>query len=92
MVELKVRLGSKGQVVIPKIFRDSYKMYPNQEVIILPKEEGVVIAKSKADPIRVLEMIAKIASEKRKGKTLRYNKSEFYEQYDKRAERAGIKI
>ena len=89
MVELKVRLGPKGQIVIPKILRDQFKLYPNQEVIIKEEAEGVLI-KSKEDPIKTLEKIAEIAAEKRKGKPFKYNKKEFYEQYEKRAKRAGL--
>ncbi len=90
MVELKVKLGAKGQVVIPKIFRESFHLFPNQEAIIKEKEDGILITKSKEDPIKVLEKIADISSEKRKGKPFRYNKKEFYEQYDKRNKRAGL--
>lgn len=89
MVELKVRLGSKGQIVIPKILRDNYKLYPKQEVIITEKDDGILIKKE--DPIKILEKIARTASKKRKGKPFIYNKEEFYEQYEKRARRAGIK-
>jgi len=94
MVELKVRLGPKGQLVIPKILRDYYKIFPNQEVIITEQSDGVVIKKEKKDPIEILERIAKKINEKKKIKTpsAMELKKTFYEQYDKRARRAGIKI
>ena len=90
MIELKVRLGSKGQVVIPKILRETYKIYPKQEIIITAEPGGVLIAKKKEDPIKIMEKIAEIATKKRNGKPFVYNKEEFYEQYDKRAKRAGL--
>ena len=92
MVELKVRLGPKGQVVIPKIFRESYKLYPNQVVVIRNDEDGVLIKKQDEDIVEKLREIAKKAAKKRKGKKFRYDKMEIYEQYDERARRAGIKV
>lgn len=90
MVELKVTLGTKGQIVIPKIFRDYYKIYPKQEVIISSKEEGVLIKKQDNNIIEKLRELAKEASKMRKGKSFKYDKKEFYEQHDKRAKRAGL--
>ncbi len=43
------------------------------------------------DIIEKLREIAKKASEKRKGKKLEIDPHAIYEQYDKRARRAGIK-
>ena len=57
MVELRVRLGSKGQVVIPKIFRETYGMYPRQEVMISEGENGVLIKKEDKDPLETLKKI-----------------------------------
>src|SRR3989338_2870127 len=57
MVELKVRLGAKGQIVIPKIFRDSFKLYPKQEAIMKEEENGILITRNKEDPIKILEKI-----------------------------------
>ncbi len=92
MIELKVRLGPKGQVVIPKIFRDNYKLYPRNEVIITAEEDGVLIKKQDDNLIEKLREIAKEATRKRKGKPFIYDKRQFYEQYEKRARRAGIRI
>lgn len=90
MVELKVRLGSKGQLVIPKIFREVYKMYPEQEVIIKDTEEGVMIKKQTDDPIALLDRISQEAAKIRKGRKIKLDSHEIYEQYEKRARRAGL--
>ena len=92
MVELMVRLGEKGQLVIPKIFRDHYKLYPKETVTITANDEGVLITNNKKDLLKTMEKIAEIASMKRKGKPFIYNKEEFYEQHEERTRRAGIKI
>lgn len=90
MVELKVRLGPKGQIVIPKIFREAYKMYPEQQVIIIEQEEGVLIKKQTSDPLAILEKVSQEAEKKRKGKKLKIDAHAIYEQYEKRAKRAGL--
>ncbi len=91
MVELKVRIGPKGQIVIPKILRDSYNLFPNQEAIVKEEEEGVLITKSNEDPIKVLEKIAEIATKRRKGKKFVFDSDKSYEeQLEKRARRAGL--
>ena len=86
MVELKVRLGAKGQFVIPKILRDTYGMHPKQEIIISEKEEGVIIKKAKTGISEYFKEQASKASKK----GFHYDKREFYEQYEKRLKRAGL--
>ncbi|MBI2632617.1 hypothetical protein HYW75_06435 [Candidatus Pacearchaeota archaeon] len=89
MVELKVKLGQKGQLVIPKIFRDNYKMYPMGEVVVIAKEEGVLIKKQDNDIVEKLKEIAiKVNMKERLNqKSLRRLREE---QYEERAKRAGI--
>ena len=91
MVQLRVRLGPKGQIVIPKIFRNEINVYPGSEVIItLEPKTGVIIKKSTQDPIMLLEKISEEAAKRRKGKKLKINAHGIYEQYEKRARRAGL--
>ena len=90
MVELTVKLSPKGQVLIPKIIRDYYKMYPEENVVVATKDEGVLIKKQENDIIGKLKKLAEEASKKRGGKPYIYKKEAFYEQYDKRAKRAGL--
>ncbi len=92
MVELKVRMSTKGQIVIPKIFRDSNKMYPQEEFIIKIEQGKVIIEKQEGDIVEKLREFAREAARLRKGKKFVYDKEEFYEQYDERARRAGIRI
>ncbi len=93
MVELKVRLGPKGQIVIPKILRDQYKLYPKNEVIIKEDKEGIIIKKPDEDIVKKLRTIAERIN---KNKKIKLNAKEIkemlYEQYEKRARRAGIRI
>ncbi len=43
MVSIRVKVGLKGQVVIPKVFREAYGIKEGGEVIIIPTEEGLII-------------------------------------------------
>lgn len=90
MVKLKVRLSEKGQIVIPKIFRQTYKLIPNQEVLMSDEEDGVLIKNLDDDVVGKLKEIAEVAAKKRKGKPFHYDKREFYEQYDKHNRRTKI--
>lgn len=58
MVRLKMRLGPKGQVVIPQIFRKSYGLMPGSEVVIEDSENGVLIEKPTEDSIKLMRQIA----------------------------------
>lgn len=90
MVELKVRLGPKGQIVIPKIFRNLFRLYPGGEVIITIERDKGVLIKQVEDPIAILEEVSGEAARRRKGSQFKYDKKEFYEQYEKRAKKAGL--
>lgn len=43
MVELRIKVGPKGQILIPKVFRDRYRLKEGDVVVIEPEEEGVLI-------------------------------------------------
>jgi len=92
MVELTVKLSSKGQVVIPKIWRDYYKMYPEQDVVLQSSEEGVMIKPPRKGIAAELKKLAEEATKRRKGRSFIYKKEEFSEQYEERTKRAGIKV
>ena len=59
MVSVSGKISSKGQIVLPKIFRDEYGLSPGQSVII--KEEGgkLVIEKPKVSIKDLLEQTSK---------------------------------
>jgi len=80
MVQLTVKLGPKGQVLIPKLLRDEYKLFPGKEVVIKETPEGVLITKPAVeDPIAVFERIARAHGKK----NFVYDKREFYKQTEK---------
>ncbi|MBI4155314.1 AbrB/MazE/SpoVT family DNA-binding domain-containing protein [Candidatus Woesearchaeota archaeon] len=88
MVRFRIKLGPKGQVVIPKVFRDEYKMMPGSDVVLEEGQEGVLVRKRDKDPFDVLTRIREEL--KRKGKKIKVAPHEIYSQFKKREEKAGI--
>lgn len=66
MVSIKMKVGPKGQVVIPKVLREEYNINPGDNVIFREENNKTIIEKVKSDPISVFEKIAK--SKKRRFK------------------------
>jgi len=56
MVNIKLKVGPKGQIVIPKVFRDAYGIKEGGEVIIEPTDKGLVI-KAPADVKTLMEKL-----------------------------------
>lgn len=59
-----MRVGPKGQVVIPKSFRKILKIGVGTEVVFRLEGERVILERDAEDPIRTFETIA------RKGKSM----------------------
>jgi len=73
MVELRIRVGSKGQILIPKVFRERYGIESNGFVILEPTDEGLLI-RGRPSPEQVLaelrrhvEVVGKMGSGARLG-------------------------
>ena len=59
ILKMKMKVGPKGQVVIPKEMRKEKNILPGDEVLLELSEEGILIEKSKRDIIADFERIAK---------------------------------
>ena len=59
MVEAKMRIGPKGQVVIPKLIRDEFGLAPGDEVLVGESPEGVIVKKLNENPVAVFARAAK---------------------------------
>ena len=66
ILKMKMKIGPKGQVVIPKQIRDEKKIFPGDEVFVELSEKGVLIEKPHVDVVAEFEKIAR--SIKHKGK------------------------
>jgi AbrB family looped-hinge helix DNA binding protein len=56
MVELKVKVGNKGQILIPKIFREKYSINEGGSVAIEPLTEGLLI-KGRPSPEEIMNRL-----------------------------------
>jgi len=61
MVFIKVSVNEKGQIVIPKAFREAYDIRPGSEVMIGEKDKELVIRKkwTKAHAVAALDAFPK---------------------------------
>lgn len=55
MEQLKMKIGPKGQVVIPGMFRKRFHLFPGTEVIFEQKDDALFINK----PLKNIENIAR---------------------------------
>jgi len=91
MVEQAVRLSTKSQVVIPKIFREHLDIPARGIIVFQDIDQGVLIKKQTKDPIEILRETAREATKRRGGKkAAKIDPHAIYEQFEKREKRAGL--
>jgi len=59
MIKQETKVGPKGQIVIPKIFREHKKIYPGDKVFVELREDSIVIEKTTKDSLKIFEEISK---------------------------------
>src|SRR3989304_2477742 len=59
VIEIRMRVGPKGQVVIPKVLRDALKIGPGSEVTFSVEDEKVVLRATRGAAVAVFERIAR---------------------------------
>ncbi|MDH2902131.1 MAG: AbrB/MazE/SpoVT family DNA-binding domain-containing protein [archaeon] len=59
MIEEEMKVGPRGQVVIPRIFRNALKISPGSKVILRLENDRVVVEKRTFDAAAEFERIAK---------------------------------
>jgi len=50
----KVKVSPKGQIVIPKEFRDKFGIKEGEEVLVEESRKGVFIMKKEKNPVRAM--------------------------------------
>ncbi len=86
MVEAVVMMGDKGQILIPKLLRDQFSIFPGQPAVIEETEEGILIKKTGKDPIELFEETAnKIGASKKNITSIKH-------EYESRMKKAGLKL
>ena len=59
MTQEEMKVGPKGQVVIPKAMRKALKIFPGSKVLVSSDDGRVIIEKKPASAVSVFEAIAK---------------------------------
>jgi len=59
MIQEEMKVGPKGQVVIPKAMRKALKISPGSKVVVRLVDEQVIIEKPSLSAVSVFEGIAK---------------------------------
>lgn len=75
MIEIAMKIGPKGQVVIPKPFRTAFKMTPGTDVVFSIEKEKLVLSKP---PVKASEYFEQMA--KRRNKKFTMHPHEAYEE------------
>jgi AbrB family looped-hinge helix DNA binding protein len=58
-MEIETKVGPKGQVLIPKSFREWYNLLPGDSVLLIESDNEIILRKAIEDPIGILENLAK---------------------------------
>ena len=79
MIKEEMKVGPKGQVVIPKVFRKSLGLRPGTKVIFVLREEGILLETPREDATKVFKEIAE------SGKSIKIKPDEYFEELEKRS-------
>jgi len=59
MLEEEMKVGPKGQVVIPRAFRKALRIHPGSKVIFSLEDDRAVLRRQEVDAVALLERIAR---------------------------------
>ncbi len=59
MIEEEMKVGPKGQVVIPRALRKALKIHPGSKVVFILEGDRIVLKKPKVDSVALMEGIAR---------------------------------
>lgn len=78
MIKEEMKVGSKGQVVIPKVFRKALGLNPGSKVVFTMREDGILLEKSRVDAKAVFKKIAE------SGRSVTVKPHEYVEEVEER--------
>ena len=85
MVTITMKVGQKGQIVIPKVFRDEYGMSMETEVILTDTGDGILLQKP---VLNIAEEFARLAQQAHK--RIKVDPHLIEEEYEERLRRSGF--
>jgi AbrB family looped-hinge helix DNA binding protein len=78
MIKEEMKVGPKGQVVIPRVFRKALGLTPGSKVVFELRENGVLLRRPLTDAVKVFEEVALA------GKSVRIKPHEYVEELEER--------
>ena len=78
MIKEEMKVGPKGQVVIPRFFRKTLGLTPGSKVVFELRENGVLLRRPLTDAVKVFEEVALA------GKSVRIKPHEYVEELEER--------
>lgn len=78
MIREKMKVGPKGQVVIPKVFRKSLGITPGSKVTFELHGDKLLVKKSTIDAVKIFNQVAK------SGKSVKVSPHEYEEELEER--------
>lgn len=75
MVQIQMKVGPKGQVVIPKVFREEFSIMPGSKVVLTETKEGILVEKPKTSGIEAFIELCKSIK-------IKVNKIDFDKEYE----------
>ena len=75
-----MKVGPKGQVVIPKVLRKALGLHPGNKVVFTLREDGILLEKTRDDSAAVFRQIAK------GGRSVKVKPHEYVEELEERFE------
>jgi AbrB family looped-hinge helix DNA binding protein len=78
MIREEMKIGPKGQVVIPKVFRKTLGLHPGSRVSFTLQKDGLLLEKMRDDVVAVFKEIAEA------GKSVKVKPHEYAEEIEER--------
>jgi len=79
MIREEMKVGPKGQVVIPSSLRKSMGVVPGSKVIFELRRDGVLLRKPRTDAVKIFERVAE------SGKPVKAKPEEYVEELEERS-------
>lgn len=81
MVKLRLKVGPKGQIVIPKLLREKYRIRENDYVLVEVREDELAIKKAESleDTLKWLKERGRFGREARLGELAEVDLEEEFE-------------
>lgn len=81
MLEIKAKVGSRGQIVIPKPIRDMFHIQPGENMFFRVEKKDIHIRKQEGKKM-LNDMLKRIEDKKTEPKNINW-KEKYYSQFDK---------